>query len=517
MTEPDVVVLGSGAAGLTGALAAAANGATVEVFEAAGSLGGTTAVSGGIVWVPAHHRLRDRAMPVDDAIIYLRTLSRGSMDEEWVERVVCSGSEMLEFVETRTPLRFSSLPAYPDDEPDLPGGRSSGRSFIAAPFEPEGLDGWLNKLTSFPPPWGGIGFDVRTGSKLGGRGGATLVLGLLQGLLRLGVVPCLNHRAERLLVRDGSVVGVRVAGPDGPRTVRARRGVILATGGFEWSPELVRAFLRGPMHGATSPPGAYGDGLRMAMSAGAELGNMAEAWWDPYVAIPLADSSVINRGFIFERTRPRSIMVNRRGSRFVNEASAFNAMAGAFHQLTPREGYANDPAWLVFDAVHQRQYGGLGAAAGEPAPNWLIRADDLAALAARAGIDPAGLARTVSDWNRHVAAGVDPEFGRGRQVHGAWSGDEDAATIAERTLGPIDSPPFYATPVTIGAIGTKGGPRTDPDGRVRHVLGGTIPGLYAAGNAASVPIGNCYGGPGSPIGMAMVSGYLAGRAVSIAD
>ncbi|HEU4360532.1 MAG TPA: FAD-binding protein, partial [Mycobacterium sp.] len=215
-----------------------------------------------------------------------------------------------------------------------------------------------------------------------------------------------------------------------------------------------------------------------------------------------------------ERTRPRSIIVNRAGRRFVNEACDYNSMAGAFHYLDPRGGYVNDPAWIVFDSQHLHRYGFLGVAPGDPVPDWFTASADPAELAAKTGIEEAGLTRTLADWNRQVAAGSDPEFGRGASAYDGYWGDQQAATPAGRTLGPIDTAPFYAVPVTVGAMGTKGGPRTDRDGRVLHVNGRPIPGLYAAGNAMAGATGRAYGGAGGTIGPAMVFGFRAGRAAA---
>ncbi|MGB3662858.1 FAD-binding protein, partial [Mycolicibacter algericus] len=282
---------------------------------------------------------------------------------------------------------------------------------------------------------------------------------------------------------------------------------------------LVEAFLRGPMRGAVSPPNNTGDALRMAMAHGADLANMGEAWWVPIVRIPgdTIDSQQRSRSVRLERTRPRSIIVNRSGRRFVNEACDYNSMAGAFHYLEPRGGYVNDPAWIVFDAEHLRRYGFLGVAPDEAAPEWFCESPDLAALAARTGIDPDGLAQTVASWNRGVAAGADPEFGRGASAYDGYWGDDQADTPAGRTLGPLDTAPYYAVPLSVGAMGTKGGPRTDADGRVLHVTGRPIPGLFAAGNAMAGVTGRAYGGAGGTIGPAMVFGFRAGRAAAAGD
>ena len=522
--ETDVVVLGSGAAGLTAALTASANGASVEIYEKASTVGGTTAVSGGIVWIPAHRRMPDEELTVTDAMSYLQAQSLGSMDEDLVETFVRTGPVMLDFVEAHSDIEFEIAAGFPDYKPELPGGRpGGGRSLNAVPYDLSRLGEWSERITSFPADFSNVGIAAETRARLHASiddpsgqicvAGTALVAGLLKGLLDAGVVPQTNCRATELIAEFGSVTGVRVECDGGNVTVGARRGVILGTGGFEWDASLVGAFLRGPMHGAVSPPNNTGDGLRMAMAHGADLANMGEAWWVPIVRIPgdTIDGRPRSRSVRLERTRPRSIIVNRAGKRFVNEAGEYNSMAGAFHYLDPRGGYVNDPAWIVFDSLHLKRYGFLGVAPGDPVPQWFCQSADLAELGAQTGIDPQGLARTIEAWNRNVARDVDPDFGRGSSAYDGYWGDERAATLAGKTLGPIDSAPYYAVPVSIGAMGTKGGPRTDRDGRVLHVSGEPIPGLYAAGNAMAGVTGRAYGGAGGTLGPAMVFGFRAGH------
>lgn len=525
--EVDVVVLGSGGAGLTAALTAAVTGASVEVYEKAPTVGGTTAVSGGIVWIPAHNRSPDGELTPADALRYLRAQSLGSMDDELVETFVRTGPAMLDFIEAHSGLQFEIATGFPDYRPELPGGRpSGGRSLSAAPFDLALLGEWATQITSFPADWSNVGFDAETRARLHAAidertghlcvAGTALIAGLLKGLLDAGVTPHTNARAEGLIAEDGEIIGVRVVLPDRTISVRARHGVILGTGGFEWDPALTQAFLRGPMHGAVSPPNNTGDGLRMAMEHGADLANMGEAWWVPIVQIPgdTIEGKPRSRSVRLERTRPRSIIVNSAGRRFVNEACDYNSMAGAFHYLDPRGGYVNDRGWMVFDSIHLQRYGFLGIEPGQPAPDWFCESADLTELAAKTGIDADGLVRTVESWNRHVAAGADPDFGRGSSAYDGYWGDDNATTPAGKTLGPIDTAPFYAVPVSIGAMGTKGGPRTDHDARVLHVGGEPIPGLFAAGNAMGGVTGRAYGGAGGTLGPAMVFGYRAGHAAA---
>jgi 3-oxosteroid 1-dehydrogenase len=525
--DVDVVVLGSGGAGLTAALTAASNGATVAVYEKTATVGGTTAVSGGIVWIPAHRRSPDTELPVEDAMAYLRAQSLGFMDDELVETFVRTGTEMLDFVEAHSDLRFEIAEGFPDYKPELPGGRpAGGRSLNAKPVDLSPLGEWRDRITSFPADFSNVGIDAETRARIhasveGESGdycvaGTALIAGLLKGLLDMGVIPRTNARAVELIADPTGIVGVRIAGEGNAFRVRARRGVVLATGGFEWDATLVEAYLRGPMHGAVSPPNNTGDGLRMAMAHGADLANMGEAWWVPIVQLPgdTFGGHPRSRSVRLERTRPRSIIVNRAGKRFLNEAGEYNSMAGPFHYLDPRDGYANNPAWIVFDSLHLKRYGFLGVAPGEPAPEWFSPSADLAELGAKTGIDADGLARTLEAWNDTVANESDPDFGRGSSAYDGYWGDDKALTVAGRTLGPIDTAPYYAVPVSIGAMGTKGGPRTDRDGRVLHVSGSPIPGLYAAGNVMAGATGKAYGGAGGTIGPAMVFGYRAGIAVS---
>ncbi|OBH76586.1 FAD-binding protein [Mycobacterium mantenii] len=525
--EVDVVVLGSGGAGLTAALTAAVAGASVEVYEKAPTVGGTTAVSGGIVWIPAHNRSPDGELTPTEALRYLRAQSLGSMDDELVETFVRTGPAMLDFIEAHSGLQFEIATGFPDYRPELPGGQpTGGRSLSAAPFDLAQLGEWATRITSFPADWSNVGFDAETRARLHAAidertghlcvAGTALIAGLLKGLLDAGVTPHTNARAEGLIAEDGEITGVRVALPDRTIRVRARHGVILGTGGFEWDPTLAQAFLRGPMHGSVSPPNNTGDGLRMAMEHGAALANMGEAWWVPIVQIPgdTIEGKPRSRSVRLERTRPRSIIVNQAGRRFVNEACDYNSMAGAFHYLDPRGGYVNDRGWMVFDSIHLQRYGFLGVEPGQPVPDWFCESSDLAELATKTGIDADGLTRTVENWNRHVAAGADPDFGRGSSAYDGYWGDDSATTPAGRTLGPIDTAPFYAVPVSIGAMGTKGGPRTDHDARVLHVGGEPIPGLFAAGNAMGGVTGRAYGGAGGTLGPAMVFGYRAGHAAA---
>jgi succinate dehydrogenase/fumarate reductase flavoprotein subunit len=252
----------------------------------------------------------------------------------------------------------------------------------------------------------------------------------------------------------------------------------------------------------------------MAMKAGAMLGNMREAWWMPVIEVPREEVSTGVSLMAGQRSLPRSIMINRKARRFVNEAANYNAFGAAFHeQDVSAFDYANLPCWLVFDQGYIDRYGfGMVAGTpGEPPPQWVTRADSLAQLADRLGVPAEAMAATVERWNHQVAQGRDDDFHRGEGAHDRWWGDPTQRGGVEATLGPVDKPPFFAIEVKSGALGTKGGPRTDANANVLDVDGAPIPGLYAAGNVMASAMGMTYGGPGGTIAPGMVFGFLAGR------
>jgi hypothetical protein len=257
-----------------------------------------------------------------------------------------------------------------------------------------------------------------------------------------------------------------------------------------------------------------GDGLVMAMRAGAQLSNMREAWWIPVAEVPVESNSMGRILVNGQRTLPHSIMVNRHGSRFTNEAANYNAFGGAFHvEDVSRFEYANLPCWLVFDQAYVDTYGFRVTAGGHgtEVPSWVPQGETPGRLAALLGIDGGKLGETIERWNAHCAAGRDPDFGRGDSAFDCWWGDPHRKGERTATLGPLTRGPYYALQIHSGALGTKGGPRVDPSARVLDLDGRPIPGLYAAGNVMGSPFGMTYGGAGGTIGPAMVFGYVAGR------
>ncbi len=532
--ETDFLIVGSGAAGLTAAIVAKDRGLRVTVIEKADRLGGATAVSGGVVWIPNNHHMSAAGIAdsKDDARRYIARLADGRSSDELIDVFVERGPEMLRYMEAHTPLRFSAIAGYPDYHPEFPGGRPGGRSLEVDLFDPQLLGPWAKKLRrsavfgmaimtvteaiewrvfSRPAQLPFTTLAKRYKQGLLSSGGA-LCGGLLQACINRGIEPLVLTAARELVVEEGAVIGLKATAPNKELSIRAHKGVLLASGGFEWSPELAARFLSGPLSHPNSPPANEGDGLRMAMAVGADLGNMSEAWWCPSLVIPGEeyDGRQLSRGDFAIRSMPHSIIVNRRGQRFVNEAHNYNDMMKAFFAFDPvAYERTNLPAWLILDQNYRDKYALLTAIPGMPTPDFIPQAETLAELAQKVGIDPQGLAATVERVNGFARAGVDSDFRRGESVYDHFYGDPEHQP--NPNLGVLEKPPFFALQVHPGAIGTKGGPRVNRHAQVLRTDGRPITGLYAAGNAMAGITGPGYPGAGSTIAMAMTFGYIAGE------
>ncbi|MGD0703158.1 MAG: FAD-dependent oxidoreductase [Trebonia sp.] len=530
----DVVVLGTGAAALSAAVRAAAEGASVGLFEKADAVGGTSAWSGGMVWIPVNPHMAELGVEDsrEEALTYLESLSNGLIDVDLAAALIDAGPEVVTWLERNTPVRFQIIKDFPDYQPEHPGAKPGGGRSLECPLFPfVELGSWRERVTVGPQLSGNIKMSETSLGRGAPQGvdpaelerrkirdergaGQGLIGPLLKACLDRGIEPRTGMRAVELL-RDGRrITGVRfetASGSGVPVEVGAAGGVVIATGGFEWDPELVRAFSRGPLVRSASVPTNTGDGLKMAMRVGAGLGNMREAWWVAIIDVPV-DGQMAAWQVNGERTRPHCIMVNRRGRRFTNEAANYNALGAAFHVIDVSSfEYVNHPAWMIFDRHYLTRYGLAGFKGGSATPDWITEAPDLGALAKAIDVPAEALEQTVARWNSQAAGGEDTDFARGKSVHDRWWGDPAQGPGPEATLGPLDTPPFYAVQVYSGALGTKGGPRTDGDGQVLDVDGRPIPGLYAAGNAMASVMGMTYGGAGGTLGPAIVFGYLAGR------
>lgn len=513
----DVVVLGSGGAGLVAALAAASKGMTVGVLERSPLIGGTTAISGGGIWIPNNHVMEASGFmdKEADAHIYLDRLTHGETSPDLLRQFVKSGPEMLRFLETHSDLRFFSVDR-PDYHPGWTGARS-GRSVEPLPFEPgmeAGLFETLRYSTLRLPVTSTEGRKGLSADIIADRQrrnirtqGAGLVAGLAQACAKAGVRFHVSNPATGLTFDGRRCTGVETANG----CVSAKVGVILATGGFEWNEDMVSAFLPGFTSAPTTPPGNNGDGLRFGLEAGAAIANMTEAWWTAAYRIPgeELDGMPLTRNMVRELALPGSIMVNSRGERFVNEATSYNELGMSFNIFDPGAySYINRPAWLIFDNAFKNRYTVASIPPTQPAPNWMHTAASLTELANKLSISAEGLRATIDRFNGYALDGHDQDFARGEDVHGLYYGDPEIAP--NPCLGVISEGPFYAVEVTPGNNGTKGGLKTTTHGQVIRHDGSMIAGLYACGNVAASIFGKGYPGHGGSLGPIMTAAYATG-------
>ena len=525
--ETDVLVIGSGAAGLSAALAARQAGAEVAIVESGPLVGGTSALSGGLVWTPGNRF--QAALGIEDgperageyiAGVFGRTVDHARW-RAYLDRV----APVMARIETLSDVRFM-LSDYPDSFAERPGGLAFGRHLQPRPYRRARLGRWARRVQrpAMPPVVTmdefyarGFKFDpvgaarrnplLMVGRLAGGRVamGHALVAGLLAGCLRAGMAPRLEWRARKLLMRDGRVVGVRGESGAGPTEIAARRGVVVASGGFERDDVLLERFLDGPHEGALTSQWNRGDGLRMAEAAGAALAKTDHAWWWPVGSTEegAGEAQLV----VAERSCPGAIVVNRTGRRFANE-TAHNFALALLEREGPEDALANQPCWAVFDARFRARYAVLmSLRPRDPDPPWLVRAGSIEALAARIGVHPEGLAETVARFNRHAATGRDPEFGRGESAYDRHAGDPGAP---HPCLGPVDRAPFFALQVRTSSVGTKGGPKTSPEAEILDAGGQPIPGLYGAGNAIATWLGRELVAAGITLSLALTTGWIAG-------
>jgi len=548
-TEPagfDVVVAGSGAAGMTAALTAADLGLSVVVIEKAGAFGGSTARSGGGIWAPGNTVLRDAGVTdtPGQARVYLAHVAGADVPASRQEAFLEHGPGMLDLVLGKTPLRLAWVPGYADYYPEAPGGLAGGRSVEPVPFDSRKLGAELGHLARpyLPSPvaitqaeyrWLSLGprhpRAVIAGARVAVRAargrvrgrrvlslGQALAAGLRAGLLASGVPLWLGVAMTGLEVQDGRVTGVHATRDGESVLIRARRGVLIATGGFERNEEMRRRYQREPAgpQWTTGAPGNTGDGIRAGLEAGAAVELMDDAWWGPSIPLPGGPYFCLA-----ERSLPGCLLVNGAGQRFVNESAPYvDAVHAMYDGDTPENPHI--PAWLVFDQRYRDRYLFAGRPPGRALPRrWyaagaVVRADDLAGLAREMGVDAAGLVKTVTRFSEFAAAGRDEEFGRGDSAYDRYYGDPRCRP--NPNLAPLARPPFYAVKIVPGDLGTKGGLRINEHARVLREDGTVIEGLYAAGNASASVMGHSYAGAGATIGPAMTFGYIAARTMAAA-
>ncbi|HEV7264544.1 MAG TPA: FAD-dependent oxidoreductase [Falsiroseomonas sp.] len=531
--EVELVVVGSGAAGCGAALAGVARGLRVAVVEKSGRLGGATASSLGGLWVPENHLAAAAGMPdsLDAARRYMRFLSGGYALAPMTEAYLHNSRVALrDFAAAGVPFRLlRGLPDhyYPQAEGSLP----DGRLVEAEPISRDALGEWGERLEEGvyneagvswgdAIAWGGLGARQRwpeeelEARRLGRllAAGPALVGQFLARLMAAGTPILAGFRADRLLVEDGRVRGLEGTQHGTPTRIRARSGVVLATGGYEGNPDLVNRFEGLPDWMNIFPKSIEGDGMLM----GSELG--AAVWRVPNnlamlvgYAIPSPDEpgeQVFFSAGLRGLSYPHSMVVNDQARRFCDESQFQHVVAGLTRFDLGLHRHPNLPAWMLFDAQYLRRYSFARRPPGAPVPDWVMRANSVEELAGMLGLDPVALAATIARFNAGAARGEDAEHGRGSSAFArSTAGDPHAA---HPNLGTLAEPPFCAVRIKLGGI-SAAGLLTDPDARVQHVRGRPIPGLYACGNAAAPTESGAGYQAGISLMRGLTFGWLAAR------
>ncbi|MCV7165848.1 3-ketosteroid-delta-1-dehydrogenase [Mycobacterium stomatepiae] len=543
-TTVDLLVVGSGT-GLAAALAAHELGLSVLVVEKASHVGGSTARSGGALWLPARPVLAEAAAgdTQEHAATYLDSVVAGSAPRQRSTGFLTHVSATVDMLRRTTALRFFWARDYSDYHPEQPGGSAAGRTCECHPFDTSLLGAYRTRLepglmeASIPVPTTGADyrwmnlvarvprkgiptFAKRIAQGVGGlmlgrryaAGGQGLAAGLFAGVLHAGIPVWTDTRLLRLDVDGDRVRGAVVLHGGREVLITARRGVVLATGGFDHSMDMRWKFQSESL-GANLSLGAAantGDGIRAGQELGAGIDLMDQAWWFPAVApLPGQAPAVM----LAERSLPGSLIVNQHGRRFANESSDYMSFGQRLLELQ-RSGNPVESMWIIFDQQYRNSYvfGAQLFPRMRIPQTWYdagiaVRADDFAGLATRIGVPVANFTATVTAFNQNAAAGADPDFGRGHSAYDHYYGDP---TISPNpNLRVLTKGPFYAVKMVLSDLGTCGGLKADHRARVLREDGAVINGLYAIGNTAANAFGTTYPGAGATIAQGLVYGYIA--------
>lgn len=553
--EFDVVVVGSGAGGMLAALRAHDLGLTVVLVEKADVYGGTSAISGGGIWIPNNRHAKRSGLKdsPEAAKAYVEASVGDSVEAGRIAAYLDAASRMADYLDEKTRVRYAVAAQYPDYYPSLPGALAGGRTLDPELFDASVLGDELKRLRPPSPTtllMGKIAWTARQAHKAMSKSfgwrfmvvwamlkfrmdkawrkktglrrdryaalGSALVAGLRRSMMDRDIPLWLSSPLERIIEEGGSAVGVEITQNGVLRRIRARKGVILASGGFEQNQSLREQYLPAPtaVRWSATPAGQNtGDSLVAAQALGARTALMDWAWWCPTIGVPKETSQ---RGVFAERAFPGAIVVNGLGRRFANEAEPYLEFGKAMYDDHQRTGKTL-PAWVIFDAHFRFHYAMGPIMPGQIMPDrripqewWdqvLWTADSLDALAGKIGVDPAGLRETVDRMNRFAQTGKDLDFDRGGNVYDRYYGDVNVKP--NPCLAPIQKGPFYAMRLDGGDIGTKGGLLTNAHAQVINQSGQPIRGLYAIGNCSSSVMGTSYPGAGSTLGPAMTFGMIA--------
>lgn len=552
-TQYDVIVVGSGAGAMTSAVFLADQGFSVLVLEKSDKFGGTSAISGGGIWIPNNHYFARQggSDSAEQARRYLDAAAGDQVDPDRLQAYLDNAPKMIEALTRCSRVRYAVAAKYPDYYPHLPGALPGGRTLDPELFDSSLLGDELANLRKPSPStllMGRIAWTARDAHKAMARSfgwrllilrlmlrykldfkwrrksrfdrraalGSSLVCSLRRSLMDRNVPLWLNSDFRELIVQEGRVRGVRIRREGRDIDLQARHGVILASGGFEQNQALREQYLPKPtrMAWSATPPGNNtGAALQAGLAQGAATALMDWAWWAPTIAVPGEDKP---RGIFAERAFPGAIVVNAQGRRFVNEAAPYLEFVDAMHRDHARTG-GSVPAWVIFDGHFRFNYAMGPLMPAQVMPDSRLRkewrdtlywkADTLEALAGKIGVDAQGLASTVAQVNDYARTGVDLDFGRGGNVFDRYYGDCNIKP--NPCLAPLCKGPYYAMRLDAGDIGTKGGLLTNAQAQVLREDGTTIAGLYAIGNCSASVMGTSYPGAGGTLGPAMTFGYVA--------
>ncbi len=548
--ETDVLVVGSGGGGMTAAITAKDAGCDSMVIEKAPVFGGSTAMSGGAIWAPCNHLMKSAGIndSPEEAFKYMQTITKGRVSDERLKAYIRSIPEMVKFLEEKTHVCFMVVPEYPDYYPDVDGStRNGGRTIEPVPFNGFTLGSFWHEQRPMPDQSSVFGmihltayeFHLMFDTSLKGRLhalrfiasyflnpsrlfakrkdsrltlGSALTARLRKSLSDRDIPLWLNTRAKKFIVDQGRVVGVEVEKDEKTIRIMAKKGVVMASGGFEHNLAMREKYQNPPVSDqwTVGNDENVGDAITMGIEVDAGLDFMEESWGMSTSPVPGLEIPYM---VLVERSLAGSIVVNSAGKRFCNEAGPYIEVVNAQRNNHSEEQSAI-PAYLIVDSRYSKKYplGPImpGASPKKYIESGYVKSDvSIKGLAEQFGIDPEGLAAQVEKYNENAIHGSDPEFEKGKQPIDRYY--TDPSVKPNSCVAPVDMPPYYAIEIWPGDLGTKGGLNTDEYARVLNQGGQVIEGLYAIGNCSASVMGATYAGAGGTIGPSMTFGYIAAK------